>query len=360
MADVELDFDFNTRKAEGDLKKIDKGVKKIGKSSAKMAKSFKSLSKIKLPAFVAGAVGTAALTAGIKKSLDLSLNFGDVMRNVNTILKVTDSELMRFGNEVRKLSIDFGIDANKLGLSLKDIASAQFQGAEALSILKQAAIGARAGFADIQEVTPGIIAAMKTFGVTSEDALNASAFAADKGIISYGGFARAIQTAGGIAKAANLTLGDFAAGMAKLTEAGLTSEIATTNLKAALRDLGKVDIREKLKEFTGGVDIQNLGFAQRIEVIAELTAKDRDFLSKIGFSDESKAGVLGLINKAGTSLTILAEQGKDLSGFAAAAELRSRSNRLEFDKASETFTDSMRGLGEQIKPIATQLIKNLS
>jgi len=360
MADVELDFDFNTRKAERDLKRIDKAVKKVDKSAGGITKSFRALSRIKVPGFLAGAVGTAAITAGIKRSLDLALNFGDAMKNVNTILKVSGAELETFGTEVRQLSKDFGLDATALALSLKDIASAQFTGAEALNILKQAAIGARAGFTNVQEVTPGIIAAMKTFGGTASDALDASAFAADKGIISYSGFARAVQTAGGVAKAANLTLGDFAAGMAKLTEAGLTSEIATTNLKAALRDLGKLDIRSKLKQFTEGVDISDLGFAQRIEVISSLNREDKDFLSKIGFSDESKAGILGLINEAGTSLTVLARGAKERQGFAAAAFARSASDLREFQKAQQDFNETLRSFGDQLAPIATDIIKSFS
>jgi len=360
MADVELDFDFNTRKAESDLKRIDKGVKKVGKSAGRVTSAFSRLSKIKAPSFLVGAVGTAAITAGIGKSLDLALNFEDAMKNVNTILKVSGSELDTFGTEVRQLSQDFGLDATSLALSLKDIASAQFTGAEALGILEQAAIGARAGFVDVQAVTPGIIAAMKTFGVTANEALDASAFAADKGIISYDGFARSLQTAGGIAKAAGLTLGDFAAGMAKLTEAGLTSEIATTNLKAALRDLGKLDIREKLKAFTGGLDIGDLGFAQRIEIISKFSAEDKDFLSKIGFSDESKAGLLGLINRAGTSLTELAEQGKDLAEFSGAAFDRSKSQLLAFQKVQQELIEAFRSMGEKFAPVALKIVSDFS
>lgn len=360
MADVVLNFKMSTMQAVNSLKKLAKQTDKAKQAAKGFGSILGKIGKIRAPTGLMGLLSAGGFVAAVTKSVKSAFSLSEQMARVNTVLKVSGDELNGFEDQARSLSQEFGMDANDIAKSLFTIASAQFSGAEAMDLMRVGAKGAQAGFADINDVIPGLIAGMKTFGTSAEETLNAIAFANDKGIIQMNEFARSMQLAGGTAANFGLSIKDFAVSMAKMTEMGAPAEVQTTRLVAAMTTLGSIKFRKVL-----GVDIKKVGVTAAItalsdRIISEAKKGNADFLDIHVIRKEAKEGLLQLISDAGTPIENLKGMSTDIAAFSNNALARSENDMLDFNKAVQKVEDLFRIVGKKSGPTILKTIDEVT
>lgn len=219
-ADVELDFDFNTRKAQSDLKKIDRGVKKIDKSAKGITKSFGRLSKIRFPQ-LAGIVSAAAAIRGISEATDNFANYQKEGRNTNIVLQTTNDEIDKMLSKSARLGAEFGFKPVFIQEAKTLLAGAGF---DIPGIERGARVAAQLAVAGDQlpaAVTPALTSVVAAFGGTLKEAGDTITVVFNKSKATFDQLGKAFEVGGGAFAAQGVTKGQFGAITAKLSLAGL-------------------------------------------------------------------------------------------------------------------------------------------
>lgn len=355
--DVDISFKLTASQAVKVLKQLDKGVKKVDKSTQKMGKSFRVLKSLPGVAALSGLLSGGVLLRGIRANEKSAFSFEEAMARVNTVLKVGKSDLKVYADEVRALSKSFGLDADALANGLFTIVSAQAKGEKAFDILRKAAEGAVAGMAPVEVIAKGLGAAVNNFGVNATEALDALAFANDKGQITFSEIATAIGTAGGVAKESNLSLGEFVSTLAQLTGGALGSAESATQLKGVLKSLNSLDFKKIL-----GFDVKNIGIADAVERLARRIQEERDkgdadFFQKVVTEETAFAGLVQLQNQTSAVFGETVKASKNMSNFSDAALDRMRTLAFEERKALRTVDDVFRSIGQVTGPTTVAFLK---
>lgn len=185
--------------------------------------------------------------------------------NVQT---VTDDAALSVGNltnELYRMSSGVPQRVGDLAETMYDIASAGYQGADALKVLKQSSVSASAGLTDTRVSARALTAIMASYGIRVRDIARLSDVlfqTVNVGVINFEELAASVGDWAALSSQAGVALTDATAAMAAMTLQGVSASESSTQLRMLMLSL--IDPTEAMAEA-----INKLGYASPLEALKE-------------------------------------------------------------------------------------------
>lgn len=305
-----------------------------------------------------GTLGVATSAAGIAAFVGNQVTQLDAAAAAVRTLGVDSQEL---GTRLRALSVELDNNISTLDLTKAayDVASSGFSSAaDATQILRASALGAKGGFAEVNDVASALTGVINAYGLSASDATKiVDGFVQTQadGVITVRQYAAEIGNIASIAAASGVGIEELNAAIATATLRGVPVSQTFTGLRQALASIIKPS--EQAKELAQSLGIQfNVGALQAKGlggVLTEVQQKTGGAADKIAIllgSVEAQAAVQPLLNDQLVKYNeLLAKQAQSSGAAADAAKIN-----------AGTISDGLRQIGNGFSNLATTLDKVLS
>lgn len=198
--------------------------------------------------FVMQRLGTLSAAFGVAMNVALGLalrsaiEFERGMRNVNSLLELSDERLRQLADSVLEVGQQTPQTLRDLIRALYEIASSGFDAQEGLIVLREGARAASAGLATVDQAVNAAITALRVYGLAAEDItrINDIMFkGVDIGRFTFADLAQQLGDFVGIGAQLGVEFEELIAAMAVLTVRGLNAAEASVSLASVLRELIK-------------------------------------------------------------------------------------------------------------------------
>ncbi len=342
---------------------IDRGMKRVAVSARAAGTQLAATGrKLRAPALLGGVAAVASVKA-----------FGNLQAGVENVLTLLDSpeEVASSRKEFRGLTED----AIKLGFSIDDTSTALFNNISALGnteratkAFKEAQKLAIAGVAPLSTSVKGIAAIMNAYGAEitdSNEVANAFFTAQKKGTTTVRDLAANIGKVAPIAKAAGVGFKELLAMTAQLTQGGLSTEEATTALKATLTAIvkpakGAEKVLRAMGVPVGITEIKAAGLTKTMLLLAKAAEIYPDEIAKAIPNVRAFTGVSALGRKELKRVQMIIElMNKDIregSGLNEAYVAQQRVFNKEMARFGGRITVVAASMGEDLVPAVKGMI----
>lgn len=310
-------------------------------------------------------------------SVKLALDFEKAMTLVSTQAGMAADDVEKLKQPVLDLSREVGLAPTDVADGLFRVASAGFEGAEAMRVLEQAAIGADVGQSNLEQTSAVLTAAMNSQLEGTEKARQTMAMfnaTVGSGSMRMEDLVGAMST-GLLSRAATLGLNiqDVAAALATLTRAGVPAQAAATRLgmtfslmaavtsdqaKESLKDIG-IEQTELFKTMTGPA-----GLAGAVELLRdrlkELPEAQRNIaISQIFGGGRTSGSIMTLLNNLKDMEGIYEGLGEKVKNFGETVREHNISPADQFDDAINDMRVSLTEFGEGLIPAVIPIVEFL-
>lgn len=305
-----------------------------------------------------GNLGLATSAAGITAFVGQQVTQLDAASAAVRTLGVDSEELV---TRLRALSVELGnnISTVELTKAAYDVASSGFASAsDATQILRSAALGAKGGFAEVNDVAYALTGVLNAYGLSAKDAgLLVDQFIQTQadGVITVRQYAAEIGNIASIAAASGISIKELNAAIATATLRGVPVAQTFTGLRQAISSIIKPS--EQAKELADSLGIQfNVGALKAKGfggVLADVQAKTGGAADKIAIllgSVEAQAAVQPLLNDKLVKYNELLDRQTQASGAAASAS----------ETNSKTISGGLKQIGNGFSNLATTLDTTLT
>jgi len=337
-----------------DLTDFEKGLKKLKKDLGSFGKNV--LGKIGKTMKVGFAAASAAFVAGITTSIVAAAGFDKAMREVNTLLNLSEEEFKAFSGEVLQLSSDMGIDAVQATEAIYQALSAGVPKENVLDFLRIASKTAIGGVTDTKTAVDGLTNILTPFRLSMDQATKVadSMFATMKiGKLTVGELSDALNVVAPTAANAGVNFQEMLGAMAQITLSGTPVSKAANQVRVAIQAiLAPTDEAAALLK-TLGIQTGKAAFEGRtlVEVFEDIKVKaqgneaalrkllgSEEALGAIyqttGVNAESAAKSIDLVkNSAGAAQTAYEEMRKSLSAKFNALKVRINNIAIQIGQA---------------------------
>lgn len=343
---IHVRFSTNVGSFAASMGRASQVVRQAGKDIAKTAATNREFARN------AGIVGLAVggvMAAGFLKASNSAVEFEKNMRNVQSITadagltaRQNEANFRGMSNAVLGLTGKLPQNANDLARGLYDIASSGFQGAEGLTVLREAAIDASAGLSTTAVAGKALTAVLNAYGLRASDAHDVSdvLFQTVKvGVLTFEDLATTLGDVVGLAAQAGVPIDQVGSALATMTLSGLSAAESGTSLNRVLQafikpsDAMKAALADMGYE-SGTAAIQALGLRGAVDRLRIAT----------GGSVERIVALFEEIRGARGALALMAAEGDNYAR--SAGEIEDKSKRAQA---------AQRALEEQSKSAAYQL-----
>jgi TP901 family phage tail tape measure protein len=293
-------------------------------------------------------------------SVKMAADFDQSMRNVNSIMRVSEADLARYSDQVRAMTREFPQDATTLSKSLYEIASSGFEGAAAMKVLRASAAAASAGMTDADTASSGITAVLNAYGRSAKDATEVSDTlftGVDKGVMTFEELSKSIGTYIGAASQLAIPLEDVVGAQAAMTLTGVNAFESATSLNAIMRTLLKPSdaLSKVLKEqgfATGQAALEQEGLQGVMKFLAAEVGNNKSKWVQLFPEIRAARGAMALAANDGDNLNrVLREMDDNAGKTAAALKEQSKGSMFQFRIAMNQLKDAAIELGEQLIPV---------
>jgi TP901 family phage tail tape measure protein len=257
----------------------------------------------------AGAAATAGLGAIIRKSSE----FENSMRNVNSVLKLSEAGYQGLRREVQALAKDPSITQGPADLArgLYDVTGSGFQGAQALDILRVSAMGATAGLTETSTSSKVLTAVLNSHirGVGSaREGMDQLFQVVNLGVGTFGDLAGSLGNVIGTAAKAGVSLQEVGAFMALASRQGQTFSDASQDLLNLISKIVKPG-EDSVKVFKAlGIEygigaLQAKGLSGVVSDIIAKTKGNQQVLSQLLPDLQAYRGLLVAMTNGGKDYT---------------------------------------------------------
>lgn len=250
-------------------REVDSFTKKVensGKSGMKAGQLLKM-------GFAAAAV---AVGVALAYSVAQAAAFDKEMRNVQSITKVSDSQLQDMGSTLIDMSTKLPQSATTLAAGLYEIASSGFQGADGLKVLEASAISASAGLTTTNVAAKAITSVLNAYGLSADHATDVSDVlfqTVNVGVVTFEELAGTIGDVVGTAAAATVEVDELASAVATMTLSGISASEAGTSLNRLIQSL--IDPSEELAAALNEVGYESGATALQTDSLSTVIEKLR-------------------------------------------------------------------------------------
>lgn len=339
--------------ASGLFKTMDKVENSFGKV-AKQAKTA-GLGLMGFGAAASGGIGIAARAAA---------NLDDEMRNINTMMGLSDNEFANMKDSVVELSKTVPQSSEALAQGLYGVISAGVPAGEAMAFLETSAKAASAGLTDTETAVSGITGIIKTFGLEFTDA----ELVADKlfttvrlGQTTFEELSSSIGSVAPTAAAAGVNLDELMATYATLTGTTGNAAEVSTQLKAALSNVIKPSKEAQEMAAALGIEfnqqaLESQGLQGFLETLADATGGNIETMGKLFGSTEALNAVMALTGtQSDTFAAKLDEMQNSAGAMTAAFEEQSKSMGVRWQLMKNNIMAVVTAIGDQFLPTAIKL-----
>lgn len=298
-------------KVSGPLDRIRDKFDHVGKSGG-----FKSLVQgvgvgVGAAAFNALGGAVSGVVDTIVSSIPKAMAFERGMLNINSIAKVSATELAAMGKTVLRMSGEFGQSADTMTTALYDINSSGFAGAKGIEVLRAATKAATAGLATTAEAASGITAVLNSYGLKASEAGKVSDVlfkTVERGVVTFPELSAEIGKTAALASPLGVSLEEVGAALAVMTRHGLGAEDATTQLNAIMASMLKPagDATVLAKQL--GIDWSAAGLKAN-----GLTGQLNAMIKATGGSEAEMAVLLGDVRAIRGAFAVAARGGAELN-----------------------------------------------
>lgn len=343
-----------------DTKKLDSGLKgvagKLDQASAKWGRKMK----------IAGGVMIGAVAAVGGASLKMAADFDSAMREVNTMMLLSDEAFAEFSKEVRVLAKDMGVDAVASANALYQAISAGIPKENVLDFLKIATEAAIGGVTETEIAVDGLTTVINAFKMPVSDAQKVAdlMFTTVKGgKTTFEELSASMSLAAPIAASIGVSFEDVMATIATLTKQGTPTAMAFTQVKSAMVALMKPtnEMNEliALTGFeTGESMFKTLGFAGTMSALRKAANDNNEVLAKAFGRVEALNAVLGVTGKNAEMAAADIDSMANSAGAATDAfDQMEKTAKRKFEKLQAQLKDTAMTLGNALMPALIRLLE---
>lgn len=326
------------------IKVDDKGAnKKFDAIESRMGKMSKTFKKAGLAMMGAGALLGGGLIALGKGAAD----FETAMREVNTMVGLSEEGFRALSEEVKAVSLEVGKSSTELSAALYQIVSAGVPAAQAIDVLGVASKAAVAGVTSVEIAADGLTTILNAFKIEAKDAGKVADImftVVKRGKTNFEQLSAAIFQVAPIAASAGIKFEEVAAAIATITKQGVPTRVATTQLRQVIQAIIKPtdDMKRAFVEVgyaSGETMLAELGLAKTITLVRDSAGGSLEQLGKMFGSVEALGAVLSL---TGENAKTFEEDLKATSEGAAGA-------------VEEAYTEMNKGVGRQFEMLFNDL-----
>jgi len=331
---------------------------------SKINKTQKSLSQ-------AGKIMTGigvGITASLGVATKLAADFDTAMREVNTMMQLSDSEFEAFSDEVKQMSTRLGVDAVKSAEALYQAISAGVPKENAIDFLQVATKAAIGGVTDTETAVDGLSTVLNAFKIPVEDAEKVADImftTVKNGKTTFEELSASLFNVAPIAASAGIGFEEVSAAVATMSKQGIKTATATTQLRQVVAslikptaDMGKV--LEKLGYESGEAMLEELGLAGTLNKLREATGGSNEMLGKMFGSVEGLSAVLSLTGENATTFAADIEAMADSSSASVAAfEQMEKGAGRTLESIQETIKGLASTIGDNLLPILKEIIDKI-
>lgn len=295
------------------------------------------------------------------------------MATVQTLLSA--DEVAKYGKQLNILSKDAiraGVAVEDVNKALFDVISAMGMSDKSMEVYKTSLVLAKGGAADLSTSVAGMTAVINAWGAETTDATavaNAFFTAQKNGVTTVQEMAQNIGTVAPMAKAMGLSLEETMASMAALTKGGLSTDAATTGLRATLTALAKPskEAEETLRSFgvpVGIAEVRAKGLTYTLQKLIELQKKSPNAITKAIPNVKALTGVLAMdeakMQEVHKTLGMIQQDIKNGTGLNEAFKKMDATSAATMAKVVGEFQVALIELGEVLAPYLMPLVKGFA
>ena len=347
--------------------KIRRGARDVDQNIKKTDRSFDSFGKSARRA-ATGLIGLAAAWRALRfagSSLKAFADFETSLARVSTMLDdQTAHFLPEYEKQIAALAIRYGQTTKALAKGTFDIISGSFEAADAMEFLETATRSAIGGFTDVATSVKAMVAILNAYGMSADEAgrvTDVMSAIVKKGVIEYEELASTIGQVVPIAAAAGLSLEELAAGIATITQKGVSARVTMTALKAIITTFlaptpEAVKQAEKFGLLLNATTLSTLGLTGALGKLQDATSEETAAIfsnvrALLGVEATRKT-ITKLIENHETALTSLGLSETNYQKAAATTNVTLAQNR-------ELWISIKRELGEGLAPAVNSFLRSI-
>jgi len=318
---------------------------------------------------IAGGIMVGAVAAIGVASLKMAGDFDGAMREVNTMMLLSEDEYKDFSKEVQNLAKNMGINAVEAANALYQAISAGVPKENAIEFLAIASKAAIGGVTDTKTAVDGLTTVMNAFKLPMEDAQKIAdlMFTTVKGgKTTFEELSASLFNVAPMAASAGIKFDEIAAALATMTKQGVPTAQATTQLRQAIQAMIKPTAEMKatlegLGYASGDALIAEKGLAGALNVLTEASGGSNEILGKMFGSVEGLQAVLSL---TGENAQIFAGDLDAMANSTGAAtdafDQMEKSTGRQLEKLKVQFQDIAITLGIALMPALTKILEAIT
>jgi TP901 family phage tail tape measure protein len=370
-----IDAQGRARDASGKfLSTIDQqaaGLNRLGASATGTASGFNGLGS-NLVGLGAKASAVVAILETIRRVSFFAGSQITELDSASAAVETLGVDSVDLKTRLRALSVELGNNISQVNLvkSAYDVASSGFSSAaDATSILRAAALGAKGGFAQVNDVASALTGVLNAYGLSA----SAATGIVDKfvqtqadGVITVRQYAAEIGNISSIAAASGISIDELNAAIATATLRGVPVAQTFTGLRQAIASIIKPS--EQAKELAAqlGIDysvaaLNSKGFAGVLADVQQKTGGAADKIAVLLGSVEAQAAVQPLLNDNLAKYNeLLAKQANAAGQAAAASQTNSKTISGGLQQIGNGFSNLATTLDTTLTPLFTGFISDIN
>ncbi len=366
VGDALLRLGLDKGSFDRDMKATEKLVKdRMGKMQDSLKATSASFLKVGKSAGIMAGIGAGAIGILVKSAAD----FDKAMREVNTLVGLSEEQMADMRAEVKALSVEMGIDAVEASKALYQAISAGQEPTEALEFLNVAARTAVGGITSLETATTGLTSIMNAFGLESSEAERVAdvLFVSMKGgITTIDELSTSFFQVAPIAATLGVSFEEVAAAATTITKSGTPTKIAFTSLRQAIVALAKptkemADLLEILGFESGTAALEALGLQGTFQALSTETGATQEQLIKAIGSIEAMQAVFGITGLQAEEFSRQMEGVQNATGASQAAfEEMAESSSFKMAQTQQSVQALRRELGEAMLPAVIAIMDALT
>ncbi|MBO4738855.1 MAG: phage tail tape measure protein [Bacteroidales bacterium] len=363
---------FTAFKARDGVSPVFKAMTNKGNAAGLQIAGSMTKAKVAIMAVKTACVAAAGAIAAVGAFVPLKA-FADWEKGLATVETLLNSdEVAKYSNTLKELSKQ-GIRA---GLSVEDVNTALFNSISAmgmsektLDVYQKSLVLAKGGAADLQTSISGMTAVINAWGAETTDATavaNAFFTAQKNGVTTVQELASNIGAIAPIAKAMGLSVDETMASLAALTKGGMSTDAATTGLRATLTALAKPskEAEETLRAFgvpVGIAEVRAKGLTYTLQKLIELQKKSPNAITKAIPNVKALTGVLAMdeskMQEVHKTLGMIQQDIKNGTGLNEAFKKMDSTSAATMAKVMGELQIALIELGGVVAPYLMPLVK---
>lgn len=351
-------------KIGADASPFNKAVNKVIGWTKKLGNSFKNIITHPLSLFAQLGLSVRSLGRYAMQAARDFRAFHHQLAQINTIAKLSRSELKTLGNELVELSKKYGFSIGDVAKGAYNALSASIPADKLISFMDVAGRAAIAGVTGMETSIDALTSVINGYQLNVNKTERVSDIFFETIRLGKTTFAELNESIGKvipIAASAGISFAEVSAGLATMTRQGLNTEMSSTALRGAIAEL--LAPNEKLKvilaQITKEQDVLHwsaLGLQRTLDLVAKSVNNDTTKISDLFGNIRALTGVLQMV---GDNARMAARDLDLVTNSAGAMDKAfaetSSTAQTSMNRFKEKFAEFKRDIGRAVTPLQTWL-----